>query len=1443
MASASPASAPAPKRRRWPKIVLGVVVVLGVLVALAPTLLSGVVKGKVQASLAERIDGDVEIGEMSLGWLSGAEVKGVVVRRAGIDAPTLELESLNADVGIFKLITGSGFTGNIEIDGLHVRAIREKGQLDVQNIVKPGPPTPKEEENAPLPKLDLKIVVRNIAVTYEDRDAGTPAETERFKSLSADLVSGRPFKIALDGGERVSADALVDMMHGDHIAPMSEIRASGSLKLGRIDLNDLAGLAQDWVTGLSGNIEKFDQRFEWGDGRLKLVGPIRATRLQAGLPGVGIFAAGSIDGDFDVKIADGGWEPGTAKLRIAKLAARTVAMRDTFEATSLDADIAFDDATHAHIEKLALRSPALNADATGKAEILGGSFTGKGQAKLQGDVTKLMALVDGLPDMKGALRSNVTVERKAGGELIIGGGSTIQDFEARNLPGGVAPVSEKTITLKHDLEIGPRVWKLSDVGLNASFARVSAKGTFEPAQGNQPPGGEVTLTSNADLDLVTALVGQFMPLKLSGKLETAGAIRGSQNGYTIRATSNGTGLRAEGGPLAGGPLDLGTTKLAFDGTVSTNGADWNVSKLDIASTPVTGKIQGRLVGLDTASPTIGGKGTLDADLQALVRAWKAPRDVGNLGRGQFDFALDLANDRLQIERFRAKAAGVTASATGTMTLPSGDRLQDGKLQVNVGGRFDDVKHLLPMPLEILGNVQTVATVTTSAQGYAVVGSVTGSGVRVTGGPLEGGPLDLGQVKLVVDGSSDADATAINVKKLDVTSTVATGTVAGQVSGLGEDSPAFTGSGNLNADLAALARAMGPTLDRVRSLGRGTTQFDVTLRNQRLDMRKVVADFSGLRAEASGHAVLATGGGLPVAGTTNLHLRGEVARLQSLVDVPIDLSGTSNAHAKITFGTPISFDAQLGGQKLVARGEAIGPQPVNVAVANARLKGTYDEAKGALVLSEGAVTAPFVSATLTGPGRVSGLGGDQLLANVPMKGNLDFGKAPPAFFPPDLRISGLATYEVSGGLDAGGVMVERMQFNSPNLFVQRVGKVTMQGPLTLSGSSRSDGNVSLRLQSANLRFTGSDGKSSQAPLTAEITGRRPPNSERWDLSRIVVNGAGINARGRADWNPTGNTVLDLNGELALDELARTLLPLMFPDMRASGRGRFVVKASIPMNHANPGKFATGNWEMNLAHVETPSVAVQNLVTRGRIANGYAVIDQGTANVNDGTAAVTGRVDFHGPRPRWQGSLVAQNVRIREEWQPAIARVIPLFSGLGVKLNGRINTNLNVSGVGSDFDESRPTITGMGDLGINQGSLAGGPILSGLTQLVGLNGHLNFNPIATRFRMQNGSVIQDALVLSAQQVDFKMGGRTGLDGALDYTLGVKVKSGQLGKFQQYARVLSPDGFLPVRLGGNISSPSLKPPDIGAAVGNALENTLRKGLGGIFGPKKKDDKKKNK
>ncbi|NQU75909.1 MAG: hypothetical protein HQ546_06310, partial [Planctomycetes bacterium] len=203
------------KRRRWLRVLIGIVILLLALVALAPTLVSTSLGRKmVVSAVNDRIRGKVQIEDMPLGWFSTCSVDGLAV----IDPQgrkTLDVKRIVLSKGLLSLVWSrkNKDLGQIDIDTPQADLYMDTdGNLSLAQAFEqknPQPPATKQPEGTS--STDMAIVLRLNAgkvrlvnpdgVEYVVKDL---AGSLRIKTLN-DIVASFNGS-AGDGGFSFNAD-------------------------------------------------------------------------------------------------------------------------------------------------------------------------------------------------------------------------------------------------------------------------------------------------------------------------------------------------------------------------------------------------------------------------------------------------------------------------------------------------------------------------------------------------------------------------------------------------------------------------------------------------------------------------------------------------------------------------------------------------------------------------------------------------------------------------------------------------------------------------------------------------------------------------------------------------------------------------------------------------------------------------------------------------------------------------------------------------------------------------------------------------------------------------------------------------------------------------------------------------------------------------------------
>jgi hypothetical protein len=170
-----PVAKPPKRRRRWPWVLGGVVVLLILLVLLVPTLLSsGAGKSLVVSQVNQRLNGHIEMQNLSLGWASGIRMDGLVVFDA-TGRQILQLPHFSSGLSLLGAVRGHYNLGKTVVDHCDVLVSREAdGSLNWEHLLKSSSKSSassgeKTSGSSRLPEVSGELVLSDCSATYEDK--------------------------------------------------------------------------------------------------------------------------------------------------------------------------------------------------------------------------------------------------------------------------------------------------------------------------------------------------------------------------------------------------------------------------------------------------------------------------------------------------------------------------------------------------------------------------------------------------------------------------------------------------------------------------------------------------------------------------------------------------------------------------------------------------------------------------------------------------------------------------------------------------------------------------------------------------------------------------------------------------------------------------------------------------------------------------------------------------------------------------------------------------------------------------------------------------------------------------------------------------------------------------------------------------------------------------
>ncbi len=243
------------KRRKWPWVIVGIVVVLLVLVLLAPTIVSsGPVTSFIAGQAKNYINGSVKIGDLSVGWFNPTRVGGVkIYDDKGV--LILELNHFQTQLSLLDAIRGHYNLGDTVIDAnLTKCTVNADHSINYQHLLKTSSKTTGAKGGAKKAKSESKLpeVTGNITVNYRGTiDGPGVAEVVHIEPSTAvvkitdiNQPISDDIKLVYRAGEStpatISVAGVVDAIQNNQVVDfakdLTKLSADQKLQLTNVDL-------------------------------------------------------------------------------------------------------------------------------------------------------------------------------------------------------------------------------------------------------------------------------------------------------------------------------------------------------------------------------------------------------------------------------------------------------------------------------------------------------------------------------------------------------------------------------------------------------------------------------------------------------------------------------------------------------------------------------------------------------------------------------------------------------------------------------------------------------------------------------------------------------------------------------------------------------------------------------------------------------------------------------------------------------------------------------------------------------------------------------------------------------------------------------------------------------------------------------------------------------
>ncbi|MBN2133674.1 MAG: hypothetical protein JW741_29505 [Sedimentisphaerales bacterium] len=487
------------RRRKWPWLLGGMVVLIFLLILAAPLVLSsqGFTK-MIQARISRSTGGTATIGDLSLGWLKGLRISEFSFRdRTGWTS--VSVRKIAAQPRLTALLGGNLTLGETVIDKPQVEI--DLRQRPPARQAGPAGKSSQAQSATATMALTTDLVVNDGNVRLTD----TAGKTVEIRQINSTARLRPP-------GQRSSVQ--VDMVVADAGQP-GKIRASGQIDTPK------EKTGSGW--SLKGTTGEFT--VEVNDLNVESLGSLLA------LAGVDMRGKGTLSANVASTIVDGRLQDVTARVRAANVDVTGAEIKGDRVQTSrlnVDAKLTQKGKTF-QVDKLEAQTDWASVTATGAVPTSVTTLTDllqsdaayglKGQfdcnvAALLSQMPKTFGIKEGMQITSGRASGSVETTTQAGRATVVAQTSLVG--LTGTMDGKELSLSEP-VTANLKLAANEKKTQLESLNVSAAFARIAASGDF----------ANINYNGTVDLAKLQAELGQFAnlgPYEMAGELASTGKV-------------------------------------------------------------------------------------------------------------------------------------------------------------------------------------------------------------------------------------------------------------------------------------------------------------------------------------------------------------------------------------------------------------------------------------------------------------------------------------------------------------------------------------------------------------------------------------------------------------------------------------------------------------------------------------------------------------------------------------------------------------------------------------------------------------------------------------------------------------------------------------------------------------------------------------------------------
>lgn len=242
------------------------VAIIALAIVLAPSIVGGIARGRIEQALGERLEGSVSVGDVALAWFGPQKVTALAVD-GGDERGTISLDA-TVDQGLLALAQGSDIS--LVLGGRVATRFDEDGRIGLARLPKPTTPGADQASSAaggdPLGGRTLRVKFDGVSFAATgpdgaqyaiDRLDGNAVLSALQLDLALDAVTksgGRAGELSIDGTLRLAlaGDGAVDLARTTGNAVVSASKLAWPTKAGELSLSRLK---LDLAKEASGNIK------------------------------------------------------------------------------------------------------------------------------------------------------------------------------------------------------------------------------------------------------------------------------------------------------------------------------------------------------------------------------------------------------------------------------------------------------------------------------------------------------------------------------------------------------------------------------------------------------------------------------------------------------------------------------------------------------------------------------------------------------------------------------------------------------------------------------------------------------------------------------------------------------------------------------------------------------------------------------------------------------------------------------------------------------------------------------------------------------------------------------------------------------------------------------------------------------------------------------------